>query len=379
MLRWIGALVITIFAGMAYACSLCPNPQNIATLRQEASQAKMVLYGTMQNPKLGPTGTVAGSTTELLIDSVLKSDPYLEKKKAVEIPRFVAGNDPKAPPKYVIFCDVFNGKLYSDRGVECKTPAPVDYVRGAMALDPKDSTARLLYFFRYLDHADPALAGDAYLEFVKANDREVGLAAPKLSAEKLRKLIADPQTPPNRLGLYAFLLGACGGEEDARFLRGLIEKPTEQSAKALDGVLAGYIHLRPKEGWDVALATLRDPKKPFGERLSVLSMVRFVHGAKGEEARRDVLRGLAALLDQGDIADLAIEDLRNWQLWDLTGDVLAQYGKKSHEAPIMRRAIVRYALVCPRGEAERFVALRRKAEPDLVKDVEEALRLEKLK
>ena len=44
------------------------------------------------------------------------------------------------------------------------------------------------------------------------------------------------------------------------------------------------------------------------------------------------------------LADQAIEDLRRWGYWDLTTDVLAQYSKPTHAAPIVRRSIVRYAL-----------------------------------
>src|SRR5207247_11387012 len=138
-----------------------------------------------------------------------------------------------------------------------------------------------------------------------------------------------------------------------------------------------YIQLRPEEGWEQALATLRDEKKPFPVRFAVLRTLRFFHGWKPRETQARVLRGLAAVLPQGDLADLAIEDLRRWQLWDLTAPVLAQYGKKSHDAPLMRHAIVRYALSCPKAEATQFVAERRRQEPEVVKDVEESLQFEK--
>ena len=170
-----------------------------------------------------------------------------------------------------------------------------------------------------------------------------------------------------------------GSTEDAAYLRGLIVNPTDKSLAALNGILAGYIQLRPKEGWELAMSILRDEKKSFTERCSVLTMLQFFHNADAARYRRELLQSLAVLLEQGDIADLAIEDLRKWKLWDLTAEVLAQYGKRSHAAPVMRRAIVRYALTCPLPEAQRFLAERKKAEPDLVKDVEESLQFEKMK
>jgi hypothetical protein len=148
-------------------------------------------------------------------------------------------------------------------------------------------------------------------------------------------------------------------------------------AGAIDGLLGGYIRLRPREGWDVVVSILQDENKPFPERFNVLRTVRFYHGWKPDDTRREVLRAVAGTLGEGDFADMTIDDLRRWELWDLTGDVLAQFGKKSHAAPIMRRTIVRYALCCPKPEAARFVADVRRREPDLVKDVEEELQFEK--
>ena len=87
------------------------------------------------------------------------------------------------------------------------------------------------------------------------------------------------------------------------------------------------------------------------------------------------MKGLAAL-PQGDLADLAIEDLRRWQMWELTDDVLALYGRKSHDAPLMRHAIIRYALCCPKPRATEFITQRRRDDATAVRDVEEGLQAE---
>src|SRR5207247_10470875 len=92
--------------------------------------------------------------------------------------------------------------------------------------------------------------------------------------------------------------------------------------------------------------------------------------------RREVLNGMSLVVPQGDMADMAIEDLRQWQWWDLTADVLAQYAKKSHASPLIRRSIVRYALVCPHVQAKQFVAKLRQSDAAVVKDVEESLQFE---
>ncbi len=375
MTRFVLAAIVLAFPSPALACIYCMNGGTPApSLRQDAAQAKLVLYGSIVQSDLNPAG---GGVSQMHVLGVLKSDPSRKTSKDVEIPRFIPVTNKKDPPKFIVFCDVIGGSLDPYRGVPVKSAAVVDYLKGALALDPKDRTKALQYYFRFLDHADAEVANDAYLEFAKATDQEIGQVAPKLAPDKLRHLLEDPRTPGYRLGLYAFLLGACGGDREAALLRTLVENLTDRTRSALDGLLGGYIHLRPREGWELALAILRDEKRSFIERWAVLRTCSFYHTWKPEDARRDVLRCLAVAVREGDIADVAVEDLRRWKLWELTDDVLAQYGKPSHAAPLIRRAIVRYALSCPRTEAARFVGEVRKQDPETVKDVEESLQLEK--
>jgi hypothetical protein len=372
-------LALLLGSPPALPCSLCGgNPQTAVTLRQAAAQAKMVLYGTMIKSRLNPpqSGPPGSGTAQFRIEQVFKSHPFLANKRVIEIPRYIPV-DPKAPPHYLLFCDVYRGRIDPFRGLAVNSRDALTYLKGAMALAGRDRTEVLVHCFRYLDHPDADLANDAFLEFAKANDAEIGRVAARLSPARLRGLLQSAKTPPERLGLYAFLLGGCGTARDATLLRALLDKPTAKTARALDGILCGYIQLRPREGWQLALAVLRDGRKPFADRYAVLRTLRFYHGYQPAQTRREVLTGLATILDQGDIADMAVEDLRRWQQWELTAKVLAQYAKKSHAAPILRRAIVRYALCCPRIEAARFVTGVRKQDPELVADVKEALEFEK--
>src|SRR5262249_22982946 len=152
------------------------------------------------------------------IKTVLKSDPILAGKTTVEVPRYVPISDPNNPPKYILFCDVYKDKIDVYRGVPVNSEAAAGYVKGLLALEGKPRADLLRYGFDYLEHADKELAADAYLEFAKATDAEIGQVAPKLAPAKLRGWLKDARTPPERLGLYAFLLGGCGGADDAALL-----------------------------------------------------------------------------------------------------------------------------------------------------------------
>src|SRR5207245_1962343 len=116
------------------------------------------------------------------------------------------------------------------------------------------------YFFRYLDHPDPDVAADAFREFTRAGDADIARAAPHLDPAKLRKLLADPATPPARLALFAYLLGGCGTAVDADWLARQVRRADDRGGQAYSGLLAGYTQLRPDDGWAVVAGLLADPR-----------------------------------------------------------------------------------------------------------------------
>ena len=94
--------------------------------------------------------------------------------------------------------------------------------------------------------------------------------------------------------------------------------------------------------------------------------------------RRSSSVRISPLLEQSDIADLAIEDLRKWKRWEVLDQVLALSTKSSHQIPIIRRAVLRFALTCEKDQpkAAAFAKAMREKDADWVKDVEELLKLE---
>src|SRR5262249_15421905 len=149
----------------AVACSICtPDIQRRQSLRQEAGLARLVVYGKLTESRIGADGN---GQTDVTIEQVVKDDPFLAGKRTITVPRFIPV-DPKQPPHYLIFCDVFQNKLDPYRGSPVQSAAVVDYLKGAMALDEKDRTKALQYYFKHLDSADPDVAADAFLEFAKA-------------------------------------------------------------------------------------------------------------------------------------------------------------------------------------------------------------------
>jgi hypothetical protein len=370
------ALACAGLAAPAAACPFCTE-QRGPTLIGDFQQASMVLFGRFTNAKLGADDSFEGGSTDFVVEKVLKPHAILGKKKVLTLPRYV----PKTRSKFLIFCDVYKGKVDPYRGVEVTTGGDiVKYLGGAMELKDKSIQSRLRYCFDYLDSPELEIALDAYREFAVADYKDYRDMAKKLSPDKIAGWLKDPKTPPYRYGLYSSLLGHCGSDRHARVLRELIDNKERRTGSGIDGMLVAYAMLKPKEGW----AYLRDdilnkPKEDFQIRYAGLRAIRFFWETRPDLVKKkDLVDGVCLLLKQTDVADFAIEDLRKWKVWEVADKVLALAGKDSHNLPVIRRAILRYALSCPPKEtrAVQFVQAERKKDKEFVDDVEELLKLE---
>jgi hypothetical protein len=362
------------FAHAAVCCPFCSMQGQ--TLIGDVNQASMVLYGSFTNAKLEAGGDGSQGTTDLQIDAVIKKHQILGDKKVITLPRYIPRTDKKT--KFLVFCDVFQGKIDPYRGVPVQADSDmVKYLEGALAVKDKNVGARLRFYFDYLDNKEIEIATDAYKEFANADYKDYRDMSKNLPAEKIIKWLQDPDTPAYRYGLYASMLGHCGTEKHAEVIRKMLDDPQKRASSGVDGLLAGYTMLRSKEGWAYVQGILKDPTKEFMLRYAALRAARFFWDSRPDVVDKKKLEeGVSALLDQSDIADLAIEDLRKWGCWDICDRVLGLQGKKSHDIPIIRRAILRYALSCPKNQASAFVDEWRKRDPEMVKDTEELLKLE---
>jgi hypothetical protein len=376
----VAALVVA--APSARACPFCSMSGQ--TLTGQVNQATLVLYGSLTNAKdTSKDGDMSEGTTDLVIDSVIKPDPIVNGLKVVTIPRYVP------PPaegkwKYVVFCDVFKGKIDYYAGMAVKADSNLDaYLKGALCFKDEKSGKRLRFFFDYLDNDDPEISNDAYKEFGNADYKDYKDMAADLPADKIAGWLGPKaKTAPFRYGLYASMLGHCGKKDPDKYaavLRKLLDDPDRRGGTGMDGVMAGYTLLKPEEGWKYTVNILKDSKKDFMYRYAALRAVRFLHDSRTDVIdRKRLVEGVAQLLDQGDIADLAVEDLRKWRCWDMADKVLALRGTKAYETPIVRRSVLRFALSCKDNKACRdHVAAERAKDAEKVSEAEELLELEK--
>lgn len=361
----------------AVGCPFCPAQGR--TLSAEVDQANLIVFGTLMNAKRDPNEFGKG-TTDLQLDLIVKDHEFLKGKKVITLPRYVPP-DPKNPRKFLVFCEIYKGELDPYRGEAVSADSKIaEYLKGAIAVRNKDAHTKLKYFFQYLDSAEQDISQDAYAEFAIADYKDVSAVAAKLPPETFVKWLKDPNTPPSRFGLYGYMLGLCGNaKEHAPLLREMLEDPKRKYSSGLDGMLYGYVLLDPKAGWKYLVSLIGDESSEFLTRYAVLRTLRVVWENKTDTIKPEaIMDAMQMLLTQGDIADLPIEDLRRWTRWEMTDKVLELYGQKSHNIPIVKRSIIRFALCVPNNpKAAEFIKQRRAEDPERVKDIENLLELEK--
>ena len=358
----------------ATACTFCGGGlKTQQTLRERLQTAEFVAYGRLRNPKFDPNS--GGGTTEFQIVATVKASPKLAVGKVITLPRYypIIGD---TPPDYFIFATIEKGQVVPFHGLPA-TAGVSTYLAATGTIDAKDASERLGFYFKHLDSTDPVIARDAFLEFAKTPDSVLVEHKKLLDAPTLRRLILDPKTPSEHVGVFAMLLGLSGNDSDAALFQKWIQmQPTpERIRENLGGFLAGLTLMNAQAGWSATKAILTDANRPFDHRLTAVSTVRFFQSTRAKESKQHILQCYNGVLQAGDMADIAIEDLRRWGWWELTNDVLSLFNKPTHQAPIIRRGIVRYALSCPKPEAQAFVNRLRASDAELVQGVEETLKL----
>lgn len=400
MIRHRGWLALTLTgllaAAPAVACPFCGMQGQ--TLAKEADQAAFVVYGLLAKPNLiiRPDGTEEG-TTELTIDDkgVIKDHEFLKGKKQLTLPRYIPVDD-NNKVKFVVFCDLFEGRIDPYRGIPVKEVEFVEYLKGALAVKDKDVPARLRFFFKYLGSHDSEIATDAFKEFGNTDGKEVlrfvadvrkNEKERRAMAKQLAEWLSNPETPAYRFGLFGYLLGLVGVEQDAAVLHDVLTDEKRGLISGVDGVLAGYILLKPNEGFRFLRDVLanEDGKNDFIRRYAAVRTLRYFWTDSPETIqRKELVAAMRLLLPQSDIADFAIDDLRKWKQWQLVDEILALNDKESHDVPVVKRAILKFAVSCARSEApaefknkaKAFVDRMRERDPKRVEGVEELLKLE---
>ena len=119
----------------------------------------------------------------------------------------------------------------------------------------------------------------------------------------------------------------------------------------------------------------------FAKRHAGLRTIRFLWDTHmGHIPQDELLATMEHFISQGDIADMAIDDLRKWKQWKSTDKILEQSKRDTHIGALVQRAVLRYMLSVPQDKypgAKEYVDAVRKVNPEKIKDAQEILDLDK--
>lgn len=369
------APALIVVAGKLDACSICSGFQQTLTLREEAllPRAKIILVAKLKNSTLLKDGR---GFSELQVQRVFRKPADVDLGRTIRLEQYLPAAEGQQP-EFLIFADIRGGKVEPFRGLAVQGPDILEYLSMVLAATETDPVAFLEKVSPFLESPGKDVSQDAFLEFAKARDAVIAKVSRKMNPALLRSWIMDSRVPEDRLGLYAYLLGGCGGKEDFAFLEGILGSTGKRSSAAYDGAMIALLRLQPERGWPAMYGLLEKQDTPLQLRLACFrSLKAMAELADSPEEKNKVNKGYQVAWHQGELADLSVEELRKAKQWVYTNEILARYGAPGYEAPVVKRAILRYALSAPASPAlSQFLDERNKREPSVLEDVRESLGL----
>lgn len=329
----------------ARACPFCSAPS--LTLSEQLGQADVTVL--VQWAEASPMTEKSEGSTTYEVKQVVKN--IGEKVKAgdrITLPRFRSGR------KGDLFVLMGSKGAMIDWGSPLEvTETSFNYMVQAPSTEAP-ATKRLEYFVRFLEFQDQMIANDAYGEFANAPYEDITKIKASLPREKILHFLTSKDTPATRLGLYGLLIGLCGRDEDVKTVEAKILEKSEDFRLGIDGIMSGYLLLTGSRGLDVLEQhKLRNRDVPFSETYAAMQALRFMWRYGEDRIEKDRLRAsMRVLLDRPELADLVIADLARWKDWSVQDALMKMYGRDEYNIPSIKRAIVRYMLVCSKDVPE---------------------------
>ena len=242
-----------------------------------------------------------------------------------------------------------------------------DYILKLDSL-PKDPSARLEFFQRYLENEDEELARDAYDEFAKSPYDAVKALKPKMNHTQLVTWIKDSEVPASRRRLYLTMLGVCGSEKDLPMLESLLSSSDRKKKAGLDAMIGCYLTLKGPDGLKlIEDLFIRNKKSEYADTYAAVMALRF-HGTEADIIPRDrILVSMRYMLDRPQLADLVIPDLARWEDWSQVERMAKLFKDADEETSWVRVPVINYLRQCPLPKAKDQIKALEKIDPAAVK------------
>jgi hypothetical protein len=352
----------------AIACPFCTALK--PTLSQRREGADIVALGEcveVQNQQAG-----------FRLHQVWRGKERLVNREKVTVSLAAA---PKVGTLAILFADAETNRPLPEWNFSAEkvNEISVGYFAAAPSL-AQPSAVRLRYFARFLEHAEPLVADDAWQEFGHAAYDQVAQVADAFSSEKLRRWLTDPSVPGERKGFYGLALGLAGSDherqESAEFLHRLVAAPADDFRAGFDGILGGYLVAAGEEALsEIESRFLKNPEAADGDLRHVVTALRFYQEFGEGNGQSRLNEAMRCLLDRPEFAAAAIVDLARWRDWAPARRIARLYTTDPPVPLATRRAIVGYLLACPQAEAAEELVRLRKLDPQGVEQATQSLAL----
>ncbi len=360
---------LLLLIGLQLDGFVCPRPDY--SFSSEARNADFVAIVTLENV----TTVETDRELRFTIQKPLKAPKSQESFKKFVIPYKDRPGNLTVPYKdYLIFAGVKQGKISVFR-MECCSKEMKKYVDGL--LECTDNSALLRYVFPYLESGYKEVALDAYTTFKEQSEDDLYAARTNFDAIKLRTWLSTQSPDFWKYSLYAKLLCYCGDTSDIPLLKQHMDQQASEGNSVSEYLIA-IIELNPKEGWELASKWMHKEKgsDSFSKRHAALCALRHCKASGRSQPDDQTIQTLFHDgLKQEDIADMFIDEIRHWKKWDYSRRIFSLYQPETNN--MTKRSIVRFALQSPEPRSQTFLALVRQSSPQLIKDSEEILQLEK--
>ena len=344
------AIITAAAAFVVHACPFCPPTD--ATLSEKLAQADAACVVQFLSSVDGEELSMQKTTFKVL-KQLRPSDSFKPSAK-IEIPIGVTG---KPGDLFLLM-----GQLKNDE-MEWSLPIEMDelgreekYLRNAPSQE-SPPVERLAYFLKFLDDNNNTISTDAFSEFARARFEDVEQLAPQVSRAKVRSWLEDPNPQLIvRRAFFGMLLGLCGNDSDAEFLKQKIQTMDADSNRiGIEGIMGGYLLLRGDAGLRSMIEQKIDALPPSlknddprlsdlnGFRMTLSFLWDYRRSQFGEETLRAAMR---RYLNRPEFADLAVVDLSRWKDWKPLDELIAAYGRAPWESRSAKEKIVAYALSC---------------------------------
>ena len=234
--------------------------------------------------------------------------------------------------------------------VESLTHEAVQHV---LALSKQDSpdVDRLEFFFDYLEHADPVIAGNADLEFLLASNETFSLFAGQLHSAEIRARLGKSDLPIHRRRLYLAMLAKCGDATDGDWIKRQLAD-SDNKLVALDAYLSAYVAIKGESGLQ-----LLDEQYLTGESVDLVSIygaivaLRYVedHPQPGITNHR-LVQSFRLALDHPLLQDIVIFHMGRLSDWH-SMDRIVELARAS-DVQEVHMATINYLRRCPDDKAK---------------------------